>query len=72
MKTVIFFLDWEMRAIDCSVPDPAPILDTHRVLVRPVHEAAEVVPLIHAAKADSVANRDWDTLGNVDVVRYQQ
>ena len=38
----------------------------------PVHEPAEVIPFIHAAKSDPVANGDRNALRKIDVVRHQQ
>lgn len=40
--------------------------------MRPVQEAAEIVPLVHAAEAHPVAEADRDTLCELDVVGDQQ
>ena len=36
--------------------------------MRPVHQPTEIVPLIHSAKHDSVADADRHAFGEVDVV----
>ena len=38
----------------------------------PVHEAAEVVPLVQAAHPHAIAHADRDALGEINVVRDQQ
>lgn len=40
--------------------------------MRPVHEAAEVVPLVHATKSDPVTNGDWNPAGKIYVVSNKQ
>ena len=40
--------------------------------MRPVHEAAQLVPFIEPAETDPVADGDRDPGCNVDVVRDQQ
>ena len=40
--------------------------------MRPVHQAAEIVPLVHAAKLEPVAQSERDPLCQVDVVCDQQ
>jgi hypothetical protein len=37
-----------------------------------VHEAAEVVPLVHATHANAITHADRDPLGKVDIVRDQE
>ena len=41
-------------------------------MVRPVHQAAEVVPLVHAAELHAISKADRYTVGQVDVMRNQQ
>ena len=53
------------------VPDPPPILDSERVVMCPVHETAEVIPFVHAAKGDPVADGDRNAFCKVNVVRHQ-
>jgi hypothetical protein len=38
----------------------------------PVHEAAQIIPLVHAAKAQPVTQPDWHAICDLDVVRDQQ
>ena len=38
----------------------------------PVHEATKIIPLVHAAKAQSVTQPDGHTICDLDVVRDQQ
>jgi hypothetical protein len=54
------------------VADPATVLFTLRVRVRPVHQATLIIPLVNAAKADSVAHADGHALRQVEVVGNQQ
>lgn len=42
------------------------------VVVRPMHQAAEIIPLIHATKLDAVAHTQWHAPDEVDIVRNQQ
>ena len=42
------------------------------VVVRPVHQPAKIVPLIHTAKLDAIAHAQRHPLGEVDVVDDQQ
>lgn len=37
----------------------------------PVNQAAEIVPFIHAAKCNSIANANWHTLRQVNIVSDQ-
>ena len=41
-------------------------------MVCPVHEPAEVIPLVHAAHDNAIAEADGDAFGEVEVVRDQQ
>ena len=41
-------------------------------MVRPVQQAAQVVPLVQAAHAHAVAHADGHAICDVDVVRYEQ
>ena len=54
------------------VTHPPTILDALRIVVRPVDQAAEVVPFVHAAHDDAIPEPDRDALGKIDVVRDQQ
>lgn len=40
--------------------------------MRPVQQAAEVVPLVHATKADSIPDTDRDPASEIDVMGYEQ
>ncbi len=40
--------------------------------MRPVHETAEVIPLIHTAYLDAIAHTKRHAFGEVEVVRNQQ
>jgi len=37
-----------------------------------MHQPAQIVPLIHAAKLNSVAHSDWHAVCEIDVVGDQQ
>lgn len=50
----------------------ATLFDAHWVIVCPVHQAAEFIPLVHAAKLHPIAHAQRHTPGQVDVVRNQQ
>ena len=39
--------------------------------MRPVHKSAEVIPFVHAAKGDPVADGDRNAFCKVNVVRHQ-
>jgi len=41
-------------------------------MMRPMHQTTELVPLVHAAKFDSIAQADRHALRQVNVVRNQQ
>ena len=45
------------------VTNPAAILNAMRVVVRPVHQSAQFVPLVHAAKLNPVTDTDGHALG---------
>ena len=55
-----------------SIADPAAFFVAERVPVSPVHQTAELVPLVHAAHVHAIAHADRDALGKIDVVRDQQ
>ena len=48
------------------------ILPALRIVVSPVYESAQVIPLVHAAHADAIAQTDGDPFGEIEVVRDQQ
>ena len=52
--------------------DPAARLISERVVVRPVYEAAEVVPFVNAAELNTIAQPDGYSSGQVDIVRDQE
>lgn len=52
--------------------DPAAVFNTMRIVMRPVHEPTEFVPLVHTAKMDSIPKAQRHALRQVDVVRNQQ
>ncbi len=41
-------------------------------MVCPMHESAELIPLVHAAKLDPVPQSKRDALRQIDIVRNQQ
>ena len=51
--------------------DIAAFLLAHWIVVGPVNQAAEIVPFIHAAKRDPIANADRHALGQVNIVSNQ-
>ena len=52
--------------------DPATRFVAHRIAVRPVHQSAAFVPLVHAAKSQSIAEADRHPVGQIDVMSDQQ
>lgn len=40
--------------------------------MRPMHQPAELIPLVHAAKPDAVPHAEWNTTGQIDIVSDQQ
>ena len=51
---------------------PATRLDAQRVAVRPVHEAAELIPFVYATHLHPVAHPERHASGEIEVVRNQQ
>lgn len=51
---------------------PTTLLDAQRIAVRPVHEAAEVIPLVDASYLHPVAHPERRAFGEVEVVRDEQ
>ena len=43
-----------------------------RVVVRPMHQPAQLVPLVQTAKFNPVTDTDRHTFGQIDIVRDQQ
>ena len=43
-----------------------------RVMVRPVHQAAEIIPLVQPAKFNPIAKTQWNSSCEIDVVRDEQ
>ena len=41
-------------------------------MVRPVHQSAQIVPLVHATDVDAIAHADRDAFGQIDIVSDQQ
>lgn len=52
--------------------NPATVVDTHGVVVRPVNQAAEVVPLVQAAKGNSIAQPQRNAPTYIEIIRDQQ
>jgi hypothetical protein len=52
------------------VTNPAAFL-AEGVIVRPVHEAPEVVPFIHSAKPDAIAHADRNPGRHIKIIRNQ-
>ncbi len=50
----------------------AAVFLSERVVVRPVNEAAEVIPFVDAAELDAIAQPDGNSSGQVNVVCDQQ
>jgi hypothetical protein len=48
------------------------VYDTERIVVRPVQQASEFIPLVHTAKLNPIADADRQSVGEIDVVRNQQ
>src|SRR6185503_3113279 len=66
-------LDFSLLVGLPSVPDPACLMLPLRVVMRPVHDAAPVIPLVHAVERDLVADgQRVDARCHVDIVRDQE
>ena len=52
----------------CAVADVAAILNAVRIMVRPMNQAAQVVPFVHAANMHTVAHDTRCTSVSDDVV----
>lgn len=52
--------------------NPAAVLYSVRVVVRPVHQPAKFVPLVHSAKLYSIPHPERHSLGEIDVVCNKQ
>jgi hypothetical protein len=55
-----------------AITNIAAVLDTLRVVMRPVHEAPEVVPFVHSANLHSVSDANRHAFGEVNVVGDKQ
>ena len=44
----------------------------HRIVMGPMDESAEIIPLVHAPKRQPIAQADRDAISKVDVVCDQQ
>jgi hypothetical protein len=53
------------------VADPATVVISMWIMVRPVHQAAEVIPLVHTMEPNPVTHPDGHSLGNIDIVSDQ-
>lgn len=50
---------------------PSANFNALRVLVRPVHQATQLIPFVHTAEPDPVTNTEWHAFCQVDIVRNQ-
>ncbi len=55
-----------------AIPDPAPVVDALRVVVRPVYEPAKLVPLIHPPHLDAITDAEWHAICEVEIMGDQQ
>lgn len=53
------------------ITNPSASFNALRVMVRPVHQATQLIPFVHAAKPDPVTNTEWHAFCQVDIVRNQ-
>ena len=42
------------------------------VMMRPVHQSTEFIPLVHGTKADAISEPERDSVGKINVVGDQQ
>jgi hypothetical protein len=54
------------------VTDIATVLDTLGIVVSPVHEPTEIIPLVHTSYLDPVTDSDRHGFGEVDVMGDKQ
>ena len=55
-----------------SVAHIASVFDTQRVVVRPVHKTAKVIPFEHPPNVHAIAHADRHAFGKVDIVCNKQ
>lgn len=55
-----------------AITNVAAVLDTLRVVMRPVHETPEIVPFVHSANLHSISDTNRYTFGEVNVVGDEQ
>jgi hypothetical protein len=55
-----------------SVPNIATVFNSLRIVVCPVNETAQVVPLVHAPDMHAITHPDRNALGQVDIVSDEQ
>lgn len=58
--------------VSTSVAHIASVFDTQRVVVRPVHKAAKIIPLEHPPNVNAIAHADRHAFGKVDIVCDKQ
>ena len=64
---------WPLLLVDLTaIANPAAVLDTVRVKMRPMHKSTQVVPFVHAPNLHPVAHPEWNAIGEVNVVGNQQ
>ena len=54
-----------------AVRNPTAIHHSVRVMVRPMHQPAEITPFVHSTKPDTVTHAERHTPGQIDVVCYE-
>ena len=41
-------------------------------MVRPVHDAPQIIPLVQTAELDAIAQAEWHACRDIEIVRDQQ
>ncbi len=52
--------------------DVTAFLDSHGIVMRPVHQPTQVIPFVHPAKSNLVTHAGGHPVGKIDIVRDQQ
>ena len=54
------------------VANPATVFDALRIVMRPVHQPAEIVPLVHPSHTHAVTHPERYAFGEINIVRNEQ
>ena len=66
------FLAGRLRVDLPAISNVAAVLDAQRVVMRPVHQTTQIIPLVNAADIDAVSHAQGHSLREIDVMRDQE